>query len=157
MRLILVAALLFLSSAAYAEDKKPPAGMTPEQYQSMVDDIADAVAKKLAAEPKAKKTDKAEKPEKSAKPAGDKKDSFDAMESVRRLREQTSRFLATIPAYPAALAGVGGKLDVEIHGEKHGLSWMLAWLLCTAVAGVLAEVAVRALFYRFRVRWRSAA
>jgi hypothetical protein len=44
--MLCLAALLALSPA-HAQNKKPPAGMTPEQYQSMVDDIADAVAKKM--------------------------------------------------------------------------------------------------------------
>jgi moderate conductance mechanosensitive channel len=149
MRLILVAALLFLSSATYAEDKKPPAGMTPDQYQSMVDDIADAVAKKLAAEPKSGKA------EKTARPAAEKKESFDAIGSVRRLREQSSSFRATIPDYPVAVAGIAGTLDFEIRGEKHGLGWMLQWLLISALAGIAAEYAVRALLTRIRKRWQA--
>src|SRR6185369_2240616 len=142
MRLILVAALLFLSSAAYAEDKKPPAGMTPEQYQSMVDDIADAVAKKLEAEPKPGKAGKAAKPTEAARPAAEKRDPFDAVAAIRRLREESSRFLATIPDYPVAVAGVRGALEFEVRGEKHGLGWMLQWLLISAIAGIAAEYSV---------------
>ena len=72
------------------------------------------------------------------------------------MREQSSRFLAAIPAYPAAVAGTVSSLSFEINGETHGLGWMLRWLLSTAIAGVMAEYAVRAVLARIRLRWRSA-
>ncbi len=155
---ILAAALLFLSPATFARDKALPEGMTAEQYRTMVDDIADAVARKLDAEHKGgNKGEKSAKPADEGKPASGKKTSFDAIESVRKLRDQSGRFLASIPDYPAAVAGIGGALDFELRGETHGLGWMMAWLLCTAIAGVLAEFAVRALLAHVRQRWRSAA
>jgi hypothetical protein len=123
--------------------------MTDDQYKAMVDDIADAVVKKMGAGGKAGKS------EKQAKPAGEKKEGFDAIGSVRQLRDQSSRFLATIPDYPAALAGVGGALGYEIRGEQHGLAWMLQWLLIGALAGIAAEYAVRALLTRIRKRWQA--
>jgi moderate conductance mechanosensitive channel len=147
---LFVALLLLLSSAAFAQEKARPAGMSDEQYKAMVDDIADAVVKKMEA------GRKADKGEKKAKPAEEKKEAFDAIGSVRQLREQSGRFLATIPDYPAAVAGIQGSLDFEIHGEKRGLGWMLQWLLITALAGLAAEYAVRALVTYFRPRWQAA-
>src|SRR6185369_5412803 len=79
----------------------------------------------------------------------------DAIGSVRRLREESSRFLATIPDYPAAVSSIAGTLDFEIRGEKHGLGWMLLWLLISALAGIAAEYAVRALLTRIRKRWQA--
>jgi hypothetical protein len=156
-RTIVLALLLLLPSAALAQDKKPPAGMTDDQYKAMVDDIADAVAKKLDGERKGgKKGEKSAKPADEAKPAGEKHESFDAIASVRRLRDLSGRFLATVPDYPAAVAGIGA-LSFELNGEAHGLAWMMRWFLITALAGVLAEFAVRALLAHFRQRWRSAA
>jgi small-conductance mechanosensitive channel len=150
-RTLLLALLLSLPLALFAQDKARPAGMTDDQYKAMVDDIATAVAKKLEADRKDVK--KAEKP---AKAAGEKQESFDAVGSLRKLREQSSRFLATVPDYPAAVAGIGGSLDFEMHGEKRGLGWMLQWLLIAALAGLAAEYAVRALMTYFRPRWRTA-
>ena len=53
--MMFAALLLCLSPAAFAKDKALPEGMTADQYQSMVDDIADAVARKLEAAPKSGK------------------------------------------------------------------------------------------------------
>ena len=155
--LMLAAALLSLPSAAVARDKALPEGMSADQYQTMVDDIADAVVKKLDAEPKSGKTAKAGKPADAAKPAAEKKESFDAMGQMRRLREKTSQFLVAVPFYPAAVARVGGAMDFEIDGETHQLGWMIRWFLITAIAGVLAEYSVRHLLARYRRHWRTAA
>jgi small-conductance mechanosensitive channel len=152
----LLAALLLVLTAAGAEEKKPPpAGMTPEQYQSMVDDISDAVAKKLEGERKGgKKGDKPARAAEEASPAA-KSEPFDAIAAARRLRDQSSRFLATVPDYPVAVAGVRGALDFEFRGEKRTFAWMLQWLLISALAGIAAEYAVRALLTRIRKRWQA--
>jgi small-conductance mechanosensitive channel len=149
-RTIFLALLLSLSCAALAQEKARPAGMSDDQYKAMVDDIADAVAKKMEA------GRKAEKGEKKAKPAEQKTEAFDAIGATRRLRDQSSRFLATVPDYPVALAAIRGSLDFEIHGEKRDLGWMLQWLLIAALAGLAAEYAVRALVAYYRPRWREA-
>lgn len=153
--MILLAALLSLSSAAFAADKTLPAGMTADQYQSMVDDIANAVARKLANEPKGK-AGKSAKPADEAKPAAEKKAPFDAIASVRGLREQTAQLTASIPEYPAAVSAIAGSLNLGIGGETRSLGWMIGWLLITAIAGVLVEYAVRAALVRVRLRWRPA-
>jgi len=150
-RALILALLLSLSMAAFAQEKARPAGMTDDQYKAMVDDIADAVVRKMDAGRKAGKS------EKQAKPAEEKKTgSFDAIGSVRKWREQSNRFLATIADYPAAVAGIRGSLDFEIDGEKRSLAWMLQWLLLSALAGLAAEYAVRALVAHFRPRWQAA-
>lgn len=154
--MIFAAMLLCLPPAAFAKDKALPEGMTADQYQSMVDDIADAVARKLEAAPKAGKAGKSAKPAEESKPAAEKKQAFDANETARKLREQMKKFLASIPDYPAAVIGVTGSQGFEIGGEPHGLGWVLRWLLITMIAGLLAEYAVRALLARYRLRWRSA-
>jgi hypothetical protein len=73
------------------------------------------------------------------------------------LREQSSRFLASIPDYPAAVASIFSTLNFEAGGETHRLAWLLGWFLVTALAGVLADYGVRTLLSHFRQRWRSSA
>jgi small-conductance mechanosensitive channel len=130
--------------------------MTDDQYKSMVDDIADAVAKKLEGERKGgKKGEKSAKPAEEAKPAV-KSEPFDAIESLHRMRDQSSQFLAKVPDYPGTVAEYSGSLNFELHGERHRLRWMLLWLVATALAGIALEYAVRALLSRVRLRWRAA-
>ena len=152
--MMVAALLLCLSPAAFSKDKALPAGMTTDQYQSMVDDIADAVAKKLEAAPKAGKAGKSAKPAEEAKPAAEK-ESFDAIETGRKLRERAKQFLGVIPEYPGAVIGLASSQAFDVGGEPHGLGWLLGWLVITALAGMLAEIAVRALLARYRRRWRS--
>src|SRR6185369_10425116 len=79
---IFSSALLSSTQAAIARDKPLPDGMTAEQYQTMVDDIANAVAKKLEAEPKAAKPGKPGKATDEARPA-EKREPFDAVAGMR--------------------------------------------------------------------------
>jgi small-conductance mechanosensitive channel len=152
---LFLALLLLLSAAAFAQDKARPAGMSDEQYKSMVDDIADAVAKKLDGGKGGKKGDKTATAADEARPAA-KSEPFDAIESMRRMRDQTGQFLARVPDYPGTVGEFRGALNFELDGETHRLGWMLQWLLITVVAGVAVEYAVRALLSRMRLRWRAA-
>ena len=47
--MMFMAVWLSLSSATFSRDTALPVGMTAEQYQTLIDDIADAVVKKLEA------------------------------------------------------------------------------------------------------------
>src|SRR5262245_29756895 len=130
----------------------PPAGMTQEQYDALVDDISTSVAQKLKAEgaqPAAKA-----KPAKEAPPAQPEAAKLPAKKGPGPAAVFLQRAGKVVRAYPE----LGRRIGVVVGGlgEESSGGWGIAGFLLVlglvAAAAVVAEAALRLLLRKPRAR-----
>ncbi|HEY6983460.1 mechanosensitive ion channel family protein [Reyranella sp.] len=159
----LTISLLVLGTAASrAETPTPPAGMTQEQFDALVDAIGNSVVEKLKAEGIA-----APAPEAAAKPKSGKGAPAPKAEIVRvpprqgpgefaLFLQRLGRVVLAFPELGRQLAGVAGGLDQESN-KGWGMAGFVLVLGLIAAAAVMAEAALRRLLGKLRARLAAGA
>lgn len=152
LRAAFLALVLLLGAGVAANAQAPaalPAGMTQEQFDSLVDAIARSVTEKLRAQgiaaPAA--SDAAAKPAKAAP-------KFAADEPVTVFLGDASRATRALPALGEHLARIPRLLDERGNGGA-GPGLFLVWLGLAAILAVAAEALLRRLLARVRGRLAS--
>ncbi|MCP8940219.1 mechanosensitive ion channel [Alsobacter sp. SYSU M60028] len=147
----LVLALWLGAGPALAQTAAPPAGMSREQFDQLVNSISEAVAQKLREEGKAVPQAPAQPPV-AARPA--EAEAADPMaQQVGDFVSRAQRVLSALPAFWANLARIPDELAVDARRGPFAYLILLA-LACVAAVG--AEAATRRVFASTRARLAAA-
>lgn len=151
-----------MATAGAQAPTAPPAGMTQEQFNALVDAISNSVTEKLKAEgATAAPAPAASAP--AAAPASSKSKAKPPAPAVVRTPipegpgpfavfiERAGKVVRAVPVLGNHLAAIPGLLDQSAKGGR-GTSGFLLLLGLVAVAAVAAEAVLRALMTRFRHR-----
>ncbi len=127
----------------FAQAPQPPAGISKEQFDALVEAIGEAVAKKLSTRPAEKSV--------ATPPAVPAEVQADSVEG--RVGEFVARSQQALAAFPDLLRRLSAFPSlIREAGAGRSLSTFLALLLASALAALGAEHGVRTLFGRLRHR-----
>ncbi|WIM09172.1 mechanosensitive ion channel family protein [Enhydrobacter sp.] len=173
-RSVVLAVLLLIGGMGIGRaqaPETPPAGLTQQQFDALVEAISNSVTEKLKAQGMTASPPAPAAPAPAAKKSG-KGNAAAAPKVVRTplaerpIEEGPGAFAAFLhragavaaafPAYGARLTSIPGLLDQRAQGGR-GTSAFLLLLGAVAVVAVLVEAALRALLARYRARLAAGA
>src|SRR5262249_21156226 len=151
--LALTVVLLVMGAlASYADTPgAPPAGMTQEQYDALVDAISSSVAQKLKAEsgPATTKPKSSKEPQAAAAEAT--KPVAKGPGAVALFLQRAGKVMLAIPELGRRLTAIGGGLDEESVGGW-GIAGFVLTLVLIGTIAVTAGGALRPLLGKLRAR-----
>ncbi|MFZ4532684.1 MAG: mechanosensitive ion channel family protein [Alsobacter sp.] len=151
-RLLIACMLVACAGTVWAQQATPPAGLSREQFDALVEAISKSVVEKIKAAP-APDTAGA----KTAVAVSNAPSGADDLEArVGAFLERAGTVAVALPQFVSELARIPKLLDQSGQGGRGTLMFLII-LLCSAAAALAAELAVRRLFDGARHRMSAEA
>ena len=147
-RLLIACVLVACAGPIWAQQPAPPAGMTREQFDALVEAISKSVAERIKAAPA---TDKA-----ASKPSTAPDASDDLEAKVGAFLERAGTVAIALPQLAGDTARIPKMLDQSAQGGRGAFMFLLI-RSCAAAAALAAELGVRRLFESARQRMSAEA